>query len=145
MSTTEPGKLPRGTRLVVATHNAGKLREIRDLVVPYGMAAISAGELGLPEPEETGTTFAANAILKAEAAAAGAGLPALSDDSGLAVDCLDGDPGIYSARWAGPAKDFAVAMRKVADAVSAKWQPTGEDLERCRALGRTVADAVLAD
>lgn len=110
--------LPAGTRLVVATHNAGKLREIRDLVVPHGLDALSAGELGLPEPEETGTTFTANAILKAAAAAEASGLPALSDDSGLAVDCLGGDPGIFSARWAGPAKDFTLAMQKVANAVS---------------------------
>lgn len=112
--------LPSGTRLVVATHNPGKLREIRELVVPHGLDAVSAGELGLPEPEETGTTFAANAILKAEAAARASGLPALSDDSGMGVDCLGGDPGIYSARWAGPTKDFAIAMQKVRDAVEAK-------------------------
>jgi len=112
--------LAAGTRLVVATHNLGKLREIRDLVVPHGLDAVSAGDLGLPEPEETGTTFAANAILKAEAAAKASGLPALSDDSGMSVDCLGGDPGIYSARWAGPTKDFAIAMQKVHDAVEAK-------------------------
>lgn len=112
--------LAAGTRLVVATHNLGKLREIRDLVVPHGLDAVSAGDLGLPEPEETGTTFAANAILKAEAAAKASGLPALSDDSGMSVDCLGGDPGIYSARWAGPTKDFAIAMQKVRDAVKAK-------------------------
>jgi XTP/dITP diphosphohydrolase len=81
---------------------------------------ISAGDLNLPEPEETGTTFAANAILKAEAAAKASGLPALSDDSGMSVDCLGGDPGIYSARWAGPTKDFQIAMQKVRDAVDAK-------------------------
>ncbi len=112
--------LPSGTRIVVATHNLGKLREIRDLVVPHGLDAVSAGDLGLPEPEETGTTFAANAILKAEAAAHASGLPALSDDSGLSVDCLGGEPGIYSARWAGPTKDFRIAMQKVHDAVEAK-------------------------
>lgn len=119
---SQPAALPLapGTRLVVATHNAGKLREIRDLVGPCGLDAVSAADLGLPEPEETGATFAANAILKAQAAATASGLPALSDDSGLAVDILDGDPGIYSARWAGPAKDFAVAMRKVADAITAR-------------------------
>ncbi len=125
---TATAKLPlaTGTRLVVATHNPGKLREIRDLVVPHGLDAVSAGDLGLPEPEETGTTFAANAILKATAAAKASGLPALSDDSGLAVDCLGGDPGIYSARWAGPSKDFAIAMQLVADAVAAKdgWSTT---------------------
>jgi len=100
-------------RLVVATHNAGKLREIRTLLAPFGFDAVSAAELGLPEPEETGATFEENAILKAEAAARAADLPALADDSGLAVDALDGAPGIYSARWAGPDKDFAQAMRNV--------------------------------
>jgi XTP/dITP diphosphohydrolase len=100
-------------RLVVATHNAGKLREIRELVAPYGIEAVSAGELGLPEPEETGTTFLANARLKAEAAAFAANLPALADDSGLCVAALDGAPGIYSARWAGESKDFTHAMEKV--------------------------------
>ncbi|MEI2387946.1 RdgB/HAM1 family non-canonical purine NTP pyrophosphatase [Breoghania sp. JC706] len=100
-------------RLVLASHNAGKLREIRALVEPFGMEVVSAGELGLPEPEETGTTFEANAELKARASATAANLPALSDDSGLSVDALGGDPGIYSARWAGPDKDFAMAMRNV--------------------------------
>jgi XTP/dITP diphosphohydrolase len=110
-------RLERGTRLVVASHNAGKVREIRELVAPHGLAVVSAGELALPEPEETGATFAANAELKAVAAARGSGLPALSDDSGLEVEALGGAPGIYSARWAGEAKDFAVAMRRVADEV----------------------------
>jgi len=110
-------RLQRGTRLVVASHNAGKVREINDLVGPHGLAAVSAGELGLPEPEETGTTFAANAELKAVAAAKASGLPALSDDSGLEVEALGGAPGIYSARWAGEAKDFTMAMRRVADEV----------------------------
>ena len=105
--------LPKGTRIVVATHNPGKLTEINDLLRPLGLDAVSAGSLGLPEPDETGNTFAANAILKAQASAMGAGLPALSDDSGLCVDGLDGDPGIYSARWAGPSKDFSVAMQLV--------------------------------
>ncbi|MEJ8572697.1 RdgB/HAM1 family non-canonical purine NTP pyrophosphatase [Microbaculum marinum] len=100
-------------RLVVATHNAGKLREIDDLLGPYGFDTVSAGELGLPEPEETGQTFEENAILKARAAAEAAELPALSDDSGLAVDALDGAPGIHSARWAGPDRDFARAMRNL--------------------------------
>jgi XTP/dITP diphosphohydrolase len=107
--------LPKGTRIVVATHNPGKLTEINDLLRPLGLDAVSAGSLGLPEPDETGDTFAANAILKAQASAMGAGLPALSDDSGLCVDGLDGDPGIYSARWAGPSKDFSVAMQLVED------------------------------
>ena len=113
-------KLQPGTRLVVASHNPGKVREILDLVAPHGLSVVSAGELGLPEPEETGTTFAANAELKALAAAQGAGLPALSDDSGLEVEALGGAPGIYSARWAGPSKDFAIAMRRVADELQAR-------------------------
>ncbi|MDJ0930343.1 RdgB/HAM1 family non-canonical purine NTP pyrophosphatase [Breoghania sp.] len=99
--------------LVLASHNKGKLREIRALVEPFGMEVVSAGDLGLPEPEETGTTFEANSELKARAASTAADLPALADDSGLAVDALGGDPGIYSARWAGPEKDFAMAMRNV--------------------------------
>jgi XTP/dITP diphosphohydrolase len=111
------GALRRGTRLVVASHNAGKVREIYDLVAPHGLEVVSAAQLGLPEPDETGTTFAANARLKAEAAARAAKLPALSDDSGLEVEALDGAPGIYSARWAGPSKDFAVAMQRVRDEV----------------------------
>ena len=97
-------------RLVIATHNPGKLAEMRELLAPYGIDAISAGELGLSEPEETGTTFRDNARIKAEAAAQAAGLPAFADDSGLAVDALDGAPGIHSARWAGPDKNFARAM-----------------------------------
>jgi XTP/dITP diphosphohydrolase len=108
-------RLNPGERLVVATHNQGKLREIEVLVAPFGMSVVSAGDLGLPEPEETGDTFEANALLKAEAAAAASGLPALADDSGIAVDALGGAPGIYSARWAGPGKDFAAAMRSVED------------------------------
>ena len=100
-------------RLVIATHNPGKLVEMRDLLARYGVEAVSAGELNLPEPEETGTTFAANARLKAEAAAQASGLPAFADDSGLVVDALDGAPGIYSARWAGEKKDFRHAMEKV--------------------------------
>ena len=120
-------RLVPGTRLVVASHNAGKVREIRDLVAPHGLAVVSAAELALPEPEETGATFAANAELKALASATAAGLPALSDDSGLEVEALDGAPGIYSARWAGPSKDFAVAMQKVADEVRRRgaWAEPG--------------------
>lgn len=110
--------------IVVASHNAGKVREIVDLVRPFGIAVQSAGELGLPEPEETGATFEANAVLKAKAAANASGLIALADDSGLAVDALDGAPGIYSARWAGPGKDFAMAMRKVEDALQEKGATT---------------------
>ena len=100
-------------RLVAATHNGGKLREIRELLAPYRLDIVSAGDLGLPEPEETGDSFEANAILKARAAAQAANLPALADDSGLCVDALDGAPGIYSARWAGGSKDFAGAMARV--------------------------------
>ncbi|MBI5163915.1 MAG: RdgB/HAM1 family non-canonical purine NTP pyrophosphatase [Magnetospirillum sp.] len=105
-------------RLVIASHNAGKVAEIADLLGPYGADVVSAGDLGLGEPEETGETFVANAELKALAAAQASGLPALADDSGLAVDALDGAPGIYSARWAGPNKDFQRAMRKVYDALA---------------------------
>jgi XTP/dITP diphosphohydrolase len=113
-------QLKPGERIVVASHNKGKVWEINQLIAPYGLDAVSAGELGLPEPEETEPTFAGNAHLKAAAAAKGSGLPALADDSGLEVECLGGNPGIYSARWAGPGKDFGVAMQKVADAVTAK-------------------------
>jgi XTP/dITP diphosphohydrolase len=116
--------LPRrrftGTGLIVATHNPGKLREIVDLLAPFGILVSSAGERGLPEPEETGTTFLANAELKALAAALAAGVPALADDSGLAVDGLDGAPGIYSARWAGPSKDFGAAMARVERELAAR-------------------------
>jgi len=100
-------------RLVIATHNPGKLAEMRELLAPHGIDAVSAGELGLPEPHETGTSFRANAAIKALAAAKAANLPAFADDSGLVVDALDGAPGIYSARWAGEAKDFAAAMARV--------------------------------
>jgi XTP/dITP diphosphohydrolase len=100
-------------RLVIATHNSGKLAEMRELLAPYGIEAVSAGELNLPEPEETGTTFVANARIKAQAAANATGLPAFADDSGLCVDVLDGQPGIYSARWAGPSKDFTAAMSQI--------------------------------
>lgn len=100
-------------RLVIATHNPGKLTEMRDLLAPYGIDAVSAGEMGLGEPDETGTTFMANARIKAEAAAQAAKLPAFADDSGLAVDALGGQPGIYSARWAGPSKDFNMAMARI--------------------------------
>lgn len=109
-----------GERLVLATHNPGKVRELNELVAPFGVAAISAGELGLPEPVEDGDTFVANALIKAHAAAGGSGLPALADDSGLVVPALDGDPGIYSARWAGPDKDFSLAMQKVELALEAR-------------------------
>jgi XTP/dITP diphosphohydrolase len=100
-------------RLVVASHNPGKVREIAALLAPFGLETVSAGELGLLEPEETETTFAGNAALKAKAAAEGSGLPSLADDSGLEVFALDGAPGVYSARWAGPDKDFRAAMERV--------------------------------
>jgi XTP/dITP diphosphohydrolase len=100
-------------QLVIATHNPGKLAEMRELLAPHGVTAISAAELGLAEPEETGDSFAANAKIKAEAAATAANLPAFADDSGLVVDALDGAPGIYSARWAGPSKDFNGAMTRI--------------------------------
>jgi XTP/dITP diphosphohydrolase len=102
-------------RLVVATHNSGKLKEMRELLMPFGIDALSAGELGLPEPAENGPTFKENARIKARAAATASGLPAFADDSGLTVDALGGAPGIYSARWAGPAKDFRRAMQAVED------------------------------
>ncbi len=100
-------------RLVIATHNSGKLAEMRDLLAPYGIEAISAGELHLKEPDETGMTFRDNARIKAEAAAKATGLPAFADDSGLAVDALDGAPGIHSARWAGPDRNFCRAMEAI--------------------------------
>ena len=120
-------KLVRGGRLVVASHNPGKLVEIADLVRPYGLDVVSAGTLGVSEPEETETTFAGNARLKALHSARTTGLPALSDDSGLEVAVLDGAPGVYSARWAGPTKDFGNAMQQVADQVRAKdgWTAPG--------------------
>lgn len=102
-------------RLVIASHNPGKVREIGELLAAFDVEVVSAGELNLAEPEETENTFIGNAILKAKASATGAGLPALADDSGLAVTALNGDPGIYSARWAGPDKDFGVAMQMVQD------------------------------
>ena len=105
-------------KLVLATHNPGKVREIGTLLAPFGVEVVSAGDLGLPEPVEDGETFAANAEIKARAAAEASGLPALSDDSGLAVAALGGDPGIHSARWAGPDKDFTLAMRTVEDKLS---------------------------
>ena len=113
-------RLPRGTQLVVASHNPGKVREIKALLGPHGIEAISAGSLGLPEPEETGLTFAANAQIKALASAKGSGHAALADDSGLCVDAVEGAPGIYSARWAGPGKDFRIAMTRIQDELQHK-------------------------
>jgi XTP/dITP diphosphohydrolase len=106
-------------KLVIATHNTGKLAEMRDLLAPYGVVAIAASELGLPEPEETGPSFISNAEIKARAAAGSAKIPALADDSGLCVAALNGAPGINSARWAGTARDFGVAMKKVEHALKA--------------------------
>ena len=100
-------------KLVIATHNPGKLAEMRELLAPHGIEAVSAGDLGLGEPEETGDSFSANARIKAKAAAEAAQLPAFADDSGLAVDALNGAPGIFSARWAGPTKDFSAAMAQI--------------------------------
>jgi XTP/dITP diphosphohydrolase len=100
-------------KLVIATHNPGKLAEMRELLAPYGIEAVAAADLGLSEPEETGNSFQANALIKAVAAANETQLPAFADDSGLAVDALDGAPGIFSARWAGPTKDFNAAMTRI--------------------------------
>jgi XTP/dITP diphosphohydrolase len=111
-----PRRFPGG-RLVLATHNEGKVREIRELLAPFRADVVSAAELGLPEPEETGQTFIANAELKALTASMGANVIALADDSGLVVDGLNGAPGIYSARWAGPTKDFNLAMKKIENAL----------------------------
>ena len=109
-----------GGRLVIASHNQGKVREIADLLAPFGAEVVSAGELGLDEPEETGLTFVANAELKARAAAEASGHPALSDDSGLVVPALGGAPGIHSARWGGEGRDFGLAMRRVEEALTGK-------------------------
>ena len=127
MSGEEPGpqairRLSPG-RLVIASHNAGKVREIRDLLAPFGIAPVSAAELDLPEPDETGTTFFANAELKARFAADLSGLPALADDSGLCVEALAGEPGVYTANWAETAdgtRDWGLAMRRVEDALAAR-------------------------
>ena len=108
-------RLLETTRLILASHNAGKLREMRELMADYGIEIVSAGELNLPEPEETGLTFIENAELKALAAAKAAHIPAFADDSGLCVEALNNEPGIYSARWAGASKDFDAAMAKIED------------------------------
>jgi XTP/dITP diphosphohydrolase len=140
-----------GNRLVIASHNPGKVEEIAALLAPFAVGVVSAGELGLPEPDETGDSFEANASLKAAAAAAATGLPALADDSGLVVPALDGAPGIFSARWAGPAKDFRMAMTRVQrelgdrdrDAsfvavLSLAWPDGHTELFRGEAAGRLV-------
>ena len=108
-------RLKRGDRLVLATHNKGKLAEFQDMLKDFGLDIVSAGDLGLPEPEETGTSFVENARLKAHAAAKATGQIALSDDSGISVDALDGAPGVYTADWAGVPRDFGKAMQKVHD------------------------------
>ncbi|MBY4640914.1 RdgB/HAM1 family non-canonical purine NTP pyrophosphatase [Gluconacetobacter entanii] len=115
MSGEQTRRLQRGDTLVLASHNAGKLAEFSSLLSGYGIRVVSAGTLGLPEPEETATTFAGNAEIKALAAARAAGLPALADDSGFCVSALNGDPGVLSARWAGPDKDFPAVMRRIHD------------------------------
>lgn len=122
MRKLQPGKL------VIASHNRGKVREIRTLLAPYGIEPVSAGDLGLPEPEETGTTFAENALIKARASAEGSGLVALADDSGLCVAALGGDPGVYTADWAEtPAgRNWTLAMGKVEDKLTA----LGPDVDR---------------
>ena len=117
----EPG------RLVIASHNEGKVREIRALLAPYGVEPVSAGSLGIPEPEETGTSFAANAELKARFSADLSGLVALADDSGLCVEALGGEPGIYSARWAGEPRDFGAAMRLVHERMERAGAGAGRD------------------
>lgn len=124
-SAPPPRRLAPG-RIVLASHNPGKLREFDALMAPFGYDVVSAGSLDLPEPEETGTTFEANAELKARAAAEVSGLPALADDSGFCVAALDGDPGVYSARWAGPEKDFAMAMRTIEEKLQAAGATTPE-------------------
>ena len=133
-----------GGSLVIATHNAGKLKEISALLDPYGMKCISAGSLGLPEPPETGTTFAQNALIKARAAAEASGLAALADDSGLSVDALDGRPGVYTADWAerqhfegAPGRDWYMAMGKV----EGMLQQLGSDTDRSAAFHCVLAIA----
>jgi XTP/dITP diphosphohydrolase len=116
-------RLSRGDKLVIASHNEGKVREIRELLAPHGLDVIGAAQLGLAEPKEPGSTFLENAKLKAEAASMASKLPALADDSGLSVAALEGAPGIYSARWAGPKKDFRVAMQRVEKEMLASGNP----------------------
>lgn len=114
-----PGTLHRGSKLVIASHNEGKVRELGELFAPHGIACVSAGSLGLREPEETGESFEENALIKARAAAQGARLLALADDSGLEVEALGGQPGIHSARWGGPDRDFDLAMARVHEELEA--------------------------
>jgi XTP/dITP diphosphohydrolase len=147
---------PLAGQVVIATHNAGKLREMRDLLAPFGVEAVSAGDLGLPTPAETGHMFAENAAIKAHAAAKATGLPALADDSGLCVHALDGAPGLFSADWVGPDKDFAAAMARVerelarrsvgadqrgahfVSALVVAWPDGHEELYEGRVFGRVI-------
>jgi len=122
-----PHRKLRPGKLVIASHNEGKVREIRALLAPYGIEPVSAASLDIPEPEETGTTFAANAELKALFSADLSGLPALADDSGLCVEALGGDPGIFSARWAGENRDFGMAMRLVEENLARADEKLGRD------------------
>jgi XTP/dITP diphosphohydrolase len=118
-------RLSRGDKLVIASHNKGKLAEFRALLAPYGIEVVSAGDLGVPEPEETGETFEANARLKAVVSTFATGLPALADDSGLEVEALGGAPGVYSARWAGERRDFGAAMARVEKELGEKGALSG--------------------
>ncbi|MBV1704081.1 MAG: RdgB/HAM1 family non-canonical purine NTP pyrophosphatase [Hyphomicrobiales bacterium] len=129
--------LPDLTDLVLASHNQGKLREFAELLAPWGVAVPSAAELGLDEPDETGATFAKNALIKARAAARATGRPALADDSGLCVEALGGAPGILSARWAGPSKDFSAAMARIERELAARAATT--DARRRAAFVATLA------
>ncbi|MBK7284837.1 MAG: RdgB/HAM1 family non-canonical purine NTP pyrophosphatase [Sphingomonadales bacterium] len=124
-------------RLVIASHNQGKVREIRALLAPFGIEPVAAGDLGLPEPEETGATFAENALIKARASAEGSGIVALADDSGLCVDALGGEPGVYTADWAETpqGRDWELAMRKVEDRLEA----LGSDVDRSARFVCTLA------
>lgn len=118
-------RLSRGDKLVLASHNKGKLKEFRELLAPYGVEVVSAGDLGVPEPEETGVTFEENARLKAVVSTFATGLPALADDSGLEVEALGGAPGVYSARWAGESRDFGAAMVRLEKELDEKGELSG--------------------
>lgn len=140
MTLSLPAKIAP-SKIVVATHNKGKVREFENMLRMPGTQFLSAHELNLPEPEETGDSFVANALLKARAATAASGLPALADDSGLCVEALNGDPGIYSARWAGEARDFQLAMKRVEDALlAARIVPTGAKAAFVAVLALTYPD-----
>jgi XTP/dITP diphosphohydrolase len=116
----------RGQKLLIATHNKGKLEEFRELLAPFGVDVVSAGELQLPEPEETEDTFIGNARIKAQSAMAATGIITLADDSGLMVDALDGAPGVYTADWAGPNRDWMMAMRTVEEKLQGKGAVTAQ-------------------